>query len=203
MSKAAQLLKTKCDFIKESSKSNVVAVPDTQMVDVPTFSRQAQVRAVSRLYRIANAKLKTLETEVESIKQVLRGAGQQLLDTNAEAGNYCAQASVGGVKVTRANKFKPVVYERDALVEAVGPVEYSIFFNEKASIKFKSVDEERQHLQLCKDAGIDINGEVEEVIVPTAKLYEHLVRAGKALCGDVWALLKDCAVDQAARVGGR
>lgn len=203
MGKAAQLLKNKQEIEQSKSKSGVVRVDDSAIVDVPFYSRKSTVRAVARLFRIANAKLKTMETEVESLKNVLRAVGQQELDTNSEAGKYVSKVDVAGISVCRANKFKPVPYDRDALMEAVGPVEYRVFFNEKASIKFDNIDEERSFVQICKDAGVDVSGTVEEIVVGNAAFGEYIARTSKSLDAERLALLKDCASDQAARVGGR
>jgi hypothetical protein len=203
MSKAAQLLKSKAEMAPKKPQSNDVVVDDSTVVDVPFYSRQSRVKAVARLYRIANAKLKTMETEVESLKAVLRSVGQQELDANADAGHYVTRVNIGGVHVSRANKFKPVVYDKDALVEAVGPVEYSVFFKEQPKITFDSIDKMRTHVQLCKDAGLEVDGKPEEIITCNSSVVEYIVKTQRSLDADKLALLKDCAQDQAARVGGK
>lgn len=202
MSKAAQLLKSIQDVPAKKKTSDVVEVSGV-LVDVPTFGRRAKVEAVARLYRIANAKLKSMETEVDALKAVLRDVGNSELSSNAEAGHYVASVSVGGVKVSRANKFKHIQCERDALMEAVGATEYRIFFDESAAIRFDSIDQERQHINMCNEAGISVAGSVEERVSGNSKLPEFIIKSKPSLDADRLALLNQFAQDQAPRVGGR
>jgi len=172
-------------------------------VDMPLYSRKATVKALGKLYRITKARAKALETELDVMKTTLRTIGQSLLDTEADSGNYYTKALVGGVPVSRANKFKPVPYERDSLMEYIGMTEYKLMFNEKASIEFSSIDKLREHVMLCEVAGVEMTGKPKETISGNAKLAEHLCKTRGHLEPRVVEALEKCAVDQAARVGGR
>ena len=202
MSKAAELLKQSAvvSKIKETPRAQV---PVTELVQIATFDRMVTVKAAGRYLRILDKKAKSLDTERDAVKDALRRVGQAALDGAYQQGTYYASADVGGVKVSRANKFSPVAYNRDALVEAVGPVEYSLMFKEAAALEFKAIDNLRQFIHACELAGVPSMGEVKEVVTAKTELLKRVCEARGAMKADVVELLSKCAVDQAARVGGK
>lgn len=202
MSKAAELLKM-VPAKKEKVNGGRVVMDDRAMVDVPSFGRSAEVRAIARLFRIVKAKQRALDAELDMLKVAIRDAGQQLLDSNAAEGKYYSQADVGGVKVSRANKLSPVPFRRDDMVEAVGATEYSVFFKESAVKKFESINAMRQYDAVCELAGVEVEGVNSEVVTGTPKLAEHIVRVRDTMAPEQVELLEVCVKDQALRVGGR
>ena len=202
MDKATRLLEQIRAGGKDDSAD--VAVADVNaLVDMPLYGRKTALKAAARLYRIIKSKQKALDTELELIKDSLRTIGQHLLDENALSGKYYSKVVVGGVPVSRANKFKPVPCTRDALMDVVGENEYRIMFNEDAYIQFESADQMEEFLTLCKVAGIAPEGKATCKISGTPKLAEHIVRCYKSMDPSSLELLRGCAVDQRARVGGK
>ena len=202
MSKAAQLLNRTVEVKKEKKSESVCLEPST-MIEVGLETPVMPAAEVAKMFKELQSQIKALETEQDVLKSALRQAGQRLLDMNAEAGTYYASADVAGVRVSRANRFSPVVYGKDELVDAVGPVEYKILFNEKAVIEFVSIDELRQHVSMCKEAGITVDGRVNEVITANSSANEYICKIQNVIDTDRMALLKACLKDQAARVGGK
>jgi hypothetical protein len=201
MSKAATLLKTAQEPRKVSKTADKSVTLDPQtLVNVPTYDRKASVRAVARLLKRKAAVLKSLETETEALKATLRAAGQDLLDVNAEAGNYYSNALVGGVKIARANKFSPVPYGRDDLAEAIGAENYRIMFDESAMIAFSDIDSMRRHVTMCNEAGVAVEGTPTEKVTPNSKVVEYICRVGREIDNDRKELLRVCAREQTARV---
>jgi len=203
MNTAARLLEQ--SPVQESKRVNKeVAVADVNaLVDMPLYGRKATISAVARLYRIYRTRQKALDTEMEVIKDTLRTIGQSLLDDNALNGKYYTRAELAGIPVTRANRFKPLKYDRDDLAEAVGKNEYRMMFDEDAYLQFSDGTHMDEFLTLCREAGVTVDAETVCKVSGTPRLAEHIVRCYKSMDPDSLELLRRCAVDQKARVGGK
>jgi len=202
MSKAAKLLKkTLVATDKAVKSSSKFVVPSDRKVELASFGRETTLKAAGRYFKALNRKIKSLTSELGVVKGAIRVVGQNELDAQFARGVYFSESDCGGVKVTRANKFKPAPYDRDALKDAVGE-SYGAMFQEDAGIKFASVDALRTHVQLCQDAGISIDGEVSESVKGRSGLRQRMCEMWAELDEDRRELLTVCAQDQAPRVGG-
>jgi hypothetical protein len=201
MNKAAALLAREPETTKKVRATEPTPLPLDTQLRVPTYGRKASARAVARLYRLKARLLKTAQTEADALKDVLRNAGQEWLDTNAEAGRYYGSAAIDCVRVSRANRYAPVPYPRDDLMDAVGAENYRIMFSESGTrLEFDNIDAMRHHLALCKVAGVPMVGKPVEAVTPTPRVAEHIARVGDVLDEDRRELLRRCAKDQTARV---
>lgn len=197
MSKATELLK---QLNKQPTKEKPGGVVlDDKMVPVRTFSREVRTKALARYYRKLDRHLKTLKSEVESIKAVIYKLGDEELRRRFDGGEYVSSVDVCGVKVTRANKYGAVPFPPAALKEAVGDA-YGSMFDEKAVLGFANNDQLQQFLRSCEDAGVEVSGTPEVTVKGRSGLAQRICEMRHDLCDDKYELLVECAKDQKARV---
>lgn len=202
MTTAAELI----GIINEGGKrapSDDVASGADELVTVPGFDRTVRGRVVARYFRMKQARLKALETELEVIKLALREKGQELFEYHAGCGQYVGTVDFGGTKVGRANKYAAVRVEPSKLKEFVGGSNYRLMFNHSLTITFADGEAGRRFVNDCNEAGITVGGKIAEKVSGTKDLARHIIRIRGDVDEDVMAVLRSCARDQSPRVGGK
>lgn len=187
--------------IKEAKKEKVSSAPELDggvVVRVAGFDRGVRLVAVARYWRLLSRREKAISVQLDAVKGTLREAAKNGM---AEIGGYVAGVKVGGVSIRRSNKYGPAPVGRDELIDAVGGSEYAVCFKEEAALKFASVAELRQHVRACELAGVEVCGEISEVVKPRSCIGEKVVSLAPYIDQERLAVLEACAVDQAMMVG--
>lgn len=202
MLNARELLREIKDTKKERKDERKLVISPKAKVSMPTFDRDTTIAAAARYFKIVSRRVKSLETELDAVKAVIRETGNGELERELMRGEYYGAADCAGVKVTRANKYSPVEVNKDKLVEFVGE-SYGVMFKEQATLTFKSIDSMRAHLRLCQEMGIPVECEHSEVVVGRPGLRQRICEIWNSLDEQKKTVLLACAKDQAPRVGGR
>lgn len=201
MGKALELLKREEKAVAKKSKvrSRSLTADLSVPVSYPGAGREVSLGAVARYWSLKDRQARALGAELDLIKGILRAEAQKVV---ANDGGYAGKVEMGRVEVVRQNRYKPVPFNRDELVEAVGGVEYSTLFEEKATIEFGSVMEMRQFLSRCEMAGVSVGGEISEVVKPRKSFAERLSQIEDDISGEVRELLAEkCSTDSEMGVG--
>lgn len=191
--------------VKKKAETPAITLDEGMTIRVGgTECQQLPLGEVSRIFVECDAQIKELETRKRSLGDALKAAGVAALRMAEAEGKYFGKVIAGMATVTRQNKYKAINGGlREKLMEAVGVVEYSALFGEKAAIEFESVEALREFVAKCSANNIPVTGVISESVAPRSTFAETKCQLLRALPEESRTILESIGEDTTYAVSAR